>query len=147
MENNYIHIPNLTPFATLPADRALSIIHTSTTVSRLNRLDVRSAGGNANETGGGTSNAEPTAGQQQQQPPHQQPSASPLELLTSLVDLNVARNKFDEQGVGHSLGVFTKTGFPRLSILDVRGNNLPAEEETRELLRISTVGGGVRPLA
>lgn len=60
-------------------------------------------------------------------------------VLTSLVDLNVARNKFDAHSADHSLGIFTKAGFPRLSNLDVRGNNLPPEEETRELLRITTV--------
>lgn len=104
---------------------------------RLDRLDVPTAG-NSTGTDGATSKVEPAStGLQQQQ------LASSLLLLTSLVDLNVARNKFDAHGADHSLGVFTKAGFPRLSSLDVRGNSLPAEEETRELLRISTVSVGV----
>lgn len=62
---------------------------------------------------------------------------SPLHALTSLVDLNLAGNKFDS--ANHSLAVFTKAGFPRLVSLDVRGSTLPAEREARELLRIGSV--------
>lgn len=110
------------------------LIYMPTLVSRLDRLDVPS-GDNATDTHVPSSNA--SAGQR----PHsqQQSLASSLVNLTSLVDLNVARNKFDGHSADHSLGVFTKAGFPRLSNLDVRGTNLPAEEETRELLRISAV--------
>lgn len=115
-------------------------------LSRLDRLDVPPVEGNVTDAIGGattiSSKAEPAAGrqQQQQQQPHQQPAPiNSLLLLTSLVDLNVARNKFDTHGADHSLAIFTKAGFPRLCDLDVRGNNLPDEEETRQLLRISTV--------
>eukprot|EP00752_Nemacystus_decipiens_P008858 g7904.t1 len=106
--------------------------------NRLDRLDVPTAG-IATEKGGATTDGESTPGQQQRPQHQQRPPASPLHLLTSLIDLNVARNKLDGYSVCYSLGIFTKAGFPRLSILDVRGNNLPAEEESQELLRISTV--------
>lgn len=64
------------------------------------------------------------------------PAMSPLHVLTSLVDLNVADNKFNSTS---TLIVFTKAGFPRLVSLDVRGNTLPAEEEALELVRIGSV--------
>lgn len=66
---------------------------------------------------------------------------SPLHVLTSLVDLNLANNELGSQnGDGrHVLETFTKAGFPRLASLDVR-NNFPAEGELQdELLRITTV--------
>lgn len=70
---------------------------------------------------------------------HQRPASSSLVVLTSLVDLNLAGNKFDAHSIEHSLGTFTKKGFPHLAHLDVRGSNLPVEEEKQELLRIRTV--------
>ncbi|CAM9398396.1 unnamed protein product, partial [Ectocarpus sp. 13 AM-2016] len=65
---------------------------------------------------------------------------SPLHVLTSLVDLNLANNELGSQnGDGRDvLETFTKTGFPRLTSLDLR-NNFPSEGELQdELLRITT---------
>jgi len=90
--------------------------------SRLNRLDVPVTG-----------EAAPADRR------HQQPASSALLVLTSLVDLNLAGNKFDAHSTEHSLGFFTKKGFPHLVHLDMRGSTLPAEEENRELLRIRAV--------
>ncbi|CAM9339480.1 unnamed protein product, partial [Ectocarpus sp. 4 AP-2014] len=71
---------------------------------------------------------------------------SPLHVLTSLVDLNLANNELGSQnGDGRQvLETFTKAGFPRLASLDLR-NNFPAEGELRdEILRITTGSSALR---
>lgn len=64
----------------------------------------------------------------------------PLHSLTSLVDLNIASNKFEKAEL--SLAAITRAGFPRLASLDFRMNRLlprGEQEATSEIIRISKV--------
>ncbi|CAM9852152.1 unnamed protein product, partial [Ectocarpus fasciculatus] len=110
-------------------------------VTRLNRLDVSATDEPDSAQAAGLKHQTVAS-----VPASSSSLTSPLHVLTSLVDLNLAHNELGAQdGDGRRvLETFTKAGFPRLASLDLR-SNFPVEGELEdELLRITTGNSALR---